>query len=244
MKGDFTFTSESVTEGHPDKICDQISDAVLDVYLTMDPNARVACECMIKDRDIILGGEVTSSIDVSGSTLISIVKDTIRKIGYGDEGKGLDWGNCNITNMMGRQSPDIAMGVDAKEQGAGDQGMMFGYANDDTRELMPMPIMLAHALTRRLSEARKEGVLRYLRPDGKSQVVVRYKDHRPISVEHVTIAAQHNDISLEEVREGIIEEVIRKSIPEYLLEGKNLREISCVNGTGKFVIGGPKGIVG
>ncbi|MBR5346306.1 MAG: methionine adenosyltransferase [Deltaproteobacteria bacterium] len=241
---DYIFSSESVTEGHPDKMCDQISDAVLDAILTQDAGARVACESLVSAEMAMIAGEVTTTALVD---IPALVRKVILDIGYNDSAMGFDGNSCAILVALGRQSPDISQGVTAgeglfKEQGAGDQGIMFGYACRETPELMPMPIIFAHRLTQRLAEARREGVLPFLRPDGKSQVSVEYRDGRPVRVDTVVISSQHeDDVAYETIREGIIEEVIRKTIPEELLDS---RSRFLVNPTGKFVVGGPKGDCG
>ena len=239
---EYLFTSESVTEGHPDKVCDQISDAVLDAHLKQDPKSRVACETLVTTGLIVIAGEITSAASVNYQ---EVARRTVKEIGYGESGTGFDWQSCAVIVTLDRQSPDIAMGVDegaGKEQGAGDQGLMFGYACDHTKELMPMPISLAHKLTRRLSEVRKNRILDFLRPDGKSQVTLRYVDGRPVSVDTVVISSQHSpDVAQSKLREGIMEEVIKKVIPEELLTPATK---FYINPTGKFVVGGPHGDCG
>lgn len=239
---EFVFTSESVTEGHPDKMADQISDTVLDAMIGDDPSSRVACETLLTTGLIFVAGEVTTNayLDVP-----SLVRKTVKEIGFTNSEMGFDADTCAVMYAMGRQSPDIAMGVDPsdeKEQGAGDQGMMFGYAIDETPELMPSPIVYAHRLVRRLSEVRKEGILPFLRPDGKSQVTVRYENRKPVSVDTVVISAQHSaDVENNTIHEGILEEVIKSVIPEYLFSSHTK---IFVNPTGRFVTGGPKGDAG
>lgn len=231
------FTSESVTEGHPDKIADQISDAVLDAVLKDDPRGRVACESFVTTGLCLVGGEITTETYVDIPTLVRTV---IKDIGYTDARFGFDYETCAVITTIDQQSPDIAMGVN--RLGAGDQGMMFGYANDETPELMPLPIVLAHKLTRQLAQTRKNKELPFLRPDGKSQVTVRYKDGKPVAVDTIVISTQHDpDISNNELRESIINKVITPIIPDELLEKD---PVIHVNPTGRFVIGGPQGDAG
>lgn len=238
------FTSESVTEGHPDKVADGISDAVLDAHLTGDRMSRVACEVMVGTGMVIIAGEITSKTVVSYS---DVARNKIREIGY--VGSDLGFGNesCAVLVAVKRQSPDISQGVTQgqglfKEQGAGDQGMMFGYACNETKELMPMPVMLAHRLTQGLAKARHSGKLPFLRPDGKSQVSVVYKNNKPTRVDTVVVSTQHDpDVTYKKLREAVIEEVIRKQIPQKLLS-RSTRHL--VNPTGRFVIGGPHGDCG
>ena len=239
------FTSESVTEGHPDKVCDQISDAILDAHLAQDPMARVACETIATTGMVLVMGEITSKAHVDYN---AIVRDTIARIGYTGGACGFDARTCAVQIALDQQSADIAMGVDdaleergagVNDIGAGDQGMMFGYACDETAELMPMPIALAHRLTRRLAAVRKDGTLPYLRPDGKSQVTVEYRDGKPVRVDAVVLSTQHSaDVSQETIRRDMLEHVVRAVIPAELLD-ENTKYF--INPTGRFVIGGPEG---
>ncbi len=241
---DFLFTSESVSEGHPDKVSDQISDAVLDAILAKDPRARVAAETLVKDNLVVLAGEITTTADVKYQ---DVVRQTIRRIGYTDPSIGFDADTCTILTVYGQQSPDIAQGVNEAqgldhEQGAGDQGLMFGYACDETPALMPLPIYLAHRLVERQSETRRDGRLPWLRPDAKSQVTVRYVDGKPNAIDTVLISTQHAPgIKHEQLAEGVIEEIIKPVLPKNLVKG-DVRYL--VNPTGAFEIGGPKGDCG
>lgn len=243
----YLFTSESVTEGHPDKLADQISDAVLDEVLKDDPNGRVACETFLTTGMVLVGGEITANASLD---IPELVRDTLKEVGYTNSSMGFDYDNCAILNTVGEQSGDIAQGVNEgegehKEQGAGDQGMMFGYAVNETDELMPLPIQLAHRLTRKLSEVRKSGELDYLRPDGKSQVTVEYDEQtdKPVGIDTVVISAQHEDgVGLDELRSDIIEKVIKPVLPEDMTDYDELT--THINPTGRFVVGGPKGDAG
>lgn len=233
----FLFTSESVTEGHPDKIADQISDAILDAILEQDATARVACETLVTTGLAVVAGEITTTAQIN---FPKIIRDTINDIGYNDALYGYDCNTCSVLNAIGSQSPDIAQGVDTG--GAGDQGLMFGFACNETPELMPLPIQLAHNLTRKLSEVRRSGELPYLRPDGKSQVTVEYRGGKPYRVEAVVISTQHADeISTEELRSDILEKVIKSTVSADLLDENTKYHI---NPTGRFVIGGPMGDAG
>ncbi len=223
-----------MTEGHPDKICDQISDAILDEVLRQDPKGRVACETMVTTGLILIGGEITTSAHVD---FARVARETVREIGYTRAKFGFDADTCAVLSSVDSQSPDIAMGVDTG--GAGDQGLMFGYATTETKELMPLPIQLAHQLVRRLSETRRTKRLDYLLPDGKSQVTVEYDEGRPVRVDTVVISSQHSpDVGTEQLREEIIDEVIRPTIPDHLLDRNTKYH---VNPTGRFVVGGPQG---
>ena len=234
---DFLFTSESVTEGHPDKIADQISDAILDEILTNDPTGRVACETLVTTGLAFVAGEISTDTYVD---VPKTVRKTIESIGYTRAKYGFDSNTCAVINALDEQSPDIAQGVDTG--GAGDQGLMFGYACKETEELMPMPIILAHKLTRRLTEVRKKEILDYLRPDGKSQVTVQYKNGKPVRAEAIVIAAQHSPtVSLKELREDIIEKVIEYIVPKNMIDANTK---IYVNATGRFVVGGPQGDAG
>ncbi len=236
-EGTYLFTSESVTEGHPDKIADQISDAVLDSVLKEDETGRVACETLVTTGLVVIAGEITTKAHVDFSR---VARETIREIGYTRAKYGFDCDTCSVLNAVGTQSPDIAMGVDTG--GAGDQGLMFGFACNETPELMPLPIQLAHQLSRRLSEARKSGELPYLRPDGKSQVTVEYRDGRPFRVETVVISSQHDaQVSTEQLREEVLEKVIRQTVSTELMDEQTKYHI---NPTGRFVTGGPQGDAG
>ena len=237
---EYLFSSESVTEGHPDKMADQISDAILDYIIERDKNAKVACETLLSNGYCIIAGELKTT---TYAPMQEIAREVIREIGYTDARYGFDYRTAGVLNGVGEQSPDIRQGVERGEEiGAGDQGMMFGYACTETPELMPLPIMLAHKLTKRLAIARKEAIIPWLRPDGKAQVSVRYKNGKPVSVEKVVVSTQHEpDINYSEIKEAVIEEVIKKIIPANLLS-KNVEYF--INPTGKFVIGGPQGDAG
>ena len=243
-KEQYLFTSESVTEGHPDKVADAISDSVLDAIMAQDTKCRVACETLVTTGLAFIGGEITTECYVD---MPQIVRDTIRDIGYCSSQMGFDCQTCSVITSIDRQSPDISQGVSEgeglyKEQGAGDQGLMFGYATDETGELMPMPITYAHKLCQRLTTVRKNGALDFLRPDGKSQVTVQYENGTPKRVDTVVVSAQHKpDVTYEHLREAIIEEVIKKVIPQDMIDGDTRY---FINPTGRFVIGGPMGDCG
>ncbi len=253
QKGKYFFSSESVTEGHPDKICDQLSDAILDAIMAKDPMGRVACECLVTTGLIVVAGEITTGCYVD---IPKIARETIREIGFTDAKMGFDYETCGVIVSVKEQSKDIARGVDkaleirggevTKEDlaalGAGDQGLMFGYACDETEELMPMPIMLSHKLTKRLADVRKDGTLPYLRPDGKSQVTIEYNDGRPVRIDSVLISSQHApDVKYDKIRKDIIDEVITPILPPQLVD-KDIKYY--VNPTGRFVVGGPHGDAG
>ena len=244
MANDYFFTSESVSEGHPDKVADQISDSILDAILTQDPTARVAAETLCNTGLVVLAGEITTNANVD---YIQVARNTLREIGYDNTAYGIDYKGCAVLVAYDKQSPDIAQGVDKAhddglDQGAGDQGLMFGYACDETAELMPLPIHLSHRLVERQSQLRRDGRLTWLRPDAKSQVTLRYVDGKPDSIDTVVLSTQHDeDISLEKLREAVIEEIIKPVLPKHLIKGAiNF----LVNPTGRFVIGGPQGDCG
>src|SRR3984885_2031349 len=253
--GDYLFTSESVTEGHPDKVADAISDAILDAALANDPYSRVACETLITTGMVVVAGEITTPEQLDYTR---IVRDTVTSIGYDNGDCGFDGHHCAVLVALDKQSPDIAQGVDQAHEhrdkqsddeldraGAGDQGMMFGYATDETPELMPMPIALAHRLARRLAAVRKDGTLGYLRPDGKTQVTVRYRDNVPVAVERVLISSQHApEVSVDQIREDLWEHVVTAELPAGLYDPVTLHADLLVNPTGRFVIGGPVGDAG
>ncbi len=241
---EYLFTSESVSEGHPDKVADQISDAILDAILEQDPTARVAAETLTNTGLVVLAGEITTTANVDYT---KVARDTIRYIGYDNTDYGIDYKGCAVLVAYDKQSPDIAQGVDGAlddplDQGAGDQGLMFGYACDETAQLMPMPIWLSHRLMERQSYLRKDGRLPWLRPDAKAQVTLKYKDHKPYSIDTVVLSTQHDpEVSLETIRESVIEEIIKPILPKELIRG-DIKYL--VNPTGRFVIGGPQGDCG
>ncbi len=252
---EYLFTSESVTEGHPDKVADQISDGVLDAVLRDDPQGRVACETLVNTGLVVVSGEITTStwVDIS-----DVARETVRRIGYTDAEFGFDCKTCAVINAIDKQSPDIAQGVDRAWEarmdpadddeldlaGAGDQGMMFGYATDETDELMPLPISLAHKLAKRLADVRKAQIVPYLRPDGKTQVTVRYRDGRPVEIEKLLISTQHRDGAESLIKEDLWEHVIEPVLPDDLYDARKLHKQLLVNPTGRFVIGGPMGDCG
>ena len=241
MPKSYIFTSESVTEGHPDKMADQISDAILDYIIARDPNARVACETMLSNGFCVIAGELKTQ---TYAPMQEIAREVIREIGYTDASYGFDYRSAGVLNGVGEQSPDINQGVDQSsgEIGAGDQGLMFGYACRETRELMPLPISLAHRITAKLAEVRKNGVVPFLRPDGKAQVSVKYVNNEPVSIDTIVVSTQHHpDVSLKKVQEAVLEEVIKEVIPAELLSDDIKYHI---NPTGRFVIGGPQGDAG
>jgi len=242
MSHSYLFTSESVSEGHPDKISDQISDAVLDAIIEQDPKARVACETMVKTGMVIVAGEVTTTAWVD---IENLVRETVLEIGYDDSEMGFDGASCSVLSALGKQSPDIAQGVDRADeqsQGAGDQGLMFGYATNETEVLMPAPITYAHRLVKRQAEVRKAGILPWLRPDAKSQVTFIYEDEKPVGIDAVVLSSQHHaDVSLKDLREGIMEEIIKPVLPADWISNKTRYHI---NPTGRFEIGGPMGDCG
>src|SRR6187200_3520988 len=252
---EYLFTSESVTEGHPDKVADQISDGVLDAVMRDDPTGRVACETLVNTGLVVVSGEITTETFVD---IQEVARETIRKIGYVDADLGFSADSCAVINAIDKQSPDIAQGVDSAYEtrtdpsdedefdvdGAGDQGMMFGYATNETDELMPLPISLAHKLAQRLAEVRKDGTLDYLRPDGKTQVSVRYRDGVPVGIERVLISTQHAEGAEELIPNDLWEHVVEPILPKDLYDAKKLRKNFLVNPTGRFVIGGPVGDAG
>src|ERR1035441_9125093 len=242
MTNQYLFTSESVSEGHPDKIADQISDAVLDAILRDDPAGRVACETLVKTGVVIVAGEVTTSAWID---LEKLVRETVLHIGYNHSDMGFDGASCGVINIIGKQSPDIAMGVDRsdkRKQGAGDQGLMFGYATDETDVLMPAPITLAHRLGKRQTEGRRRGERSWLRPEAKSQVTLRYENDKPVGIEAIVLSTQHSDeISTSKLREAVMEEIIKPVLPKKWLDRRTRYHI---NPTGRFVVGGPVGDCG
>jgi S-adenosylmethionine synthetase len=242
MANSFLFTSESVSEGHPDKVADQISDAVLDAIMAVDPRGRVACETLIKTGVVVVAGEVTTSAWID---LEKLVRETVLGIGYNSSEMGFDGASCGVVNIIGKQSVDIAMGVDRKSkraQGAGDQGLMFGYATNETDVLMPAPITLAHRLVKRQAEVRKRGKIEWLRPDAKSQITLQYENDRPVGIEAVVLSTQHSpEVSTKKLREAVMEEIIKPVLPKRWLKKRTQYHI---NPTGRFVVGGPVGDCG
>ena len=240
----YRFTSESVTEGHPDKVCDQVSDAILDAILTQDPRARVACESLAKTGMVVVAGEITTTARIDYP---QVVRQTVKEIGYTDSAMGFDGSTCAVLTAIERQSPDIAQGVNEgdglhKEQGAGDQGLMFGYATDETPELMPAPIQYAHTLARQLAAVRKKKMVDFLRPDGKTQVTLEYENDVPVRIDAVVVSTQHDEkVKYKQLREAVIELVIEKALPRRLFDAKTKLH---VNPTGRFVVGGPQGDCG
>ena len=240
----FMFTSESVTEGHPDKVADAISDAILDAIMTQDKQCRVACETLVTTGLAMVAGEITTDCYVD---IPEVVRNTIKDIGYNSSNMGFDWQTCSVVTSIDQQSADIAQGVDEgeglyKEQGAGDQGLMFGFASNETPELMPMPVTYAHKLTKRLSQVRKNGALDFLRPDGKSQVTIEYIDGKPARVDAIVVSTQHSpDVTYDDLKAAVIKEVIKKVIPKEMIDGDTK---FFVNPTGRFVVGGPMGDCG
>ncbi len=243
-KQSYMFTSESVTEGHPDKVADAISDGILDAIMAQDKKCRVACETLVTTGLAMVAGEITTDCYVD---IPEVVRNTIKDIGYNSSNMGFDWQTCSVVTSIDQQSPDIAQGVDEgaglyKEQGAGDQGIMFGFATNETPELMPMPIVYAHKLTKRLAQVRKNGALDFLRPDGKSQVTIEYIDGRPKRVDTIVVSSQHSpDVSYDDLKAAIIKEVIQKVIPKEMMDGDTK---FFINPTGRFVVGGPMGDCG
>ncbi len=242
MSSDYIFTSESVSEGHPDKVADQVSDAVLDALLEKDPRSRVACETMVKTGMVIIAGEITTDAWVDTE---AVVRDIVKEIGYNSSEIGFDWESCAVLNAIGKQSADIAMGVDEAEdheQGAGDQGLMFGYASNETDVLMPAPITYSHRLVKRQAEVRKNHTLPWLRPDAKSQITFRYENHKPVAIDAVVLSTQHSpDIEIKQLHEAVMDEIILPVLPKEWLH-KDTKYL--INPTGKFVIGGPVGDCG
>ena len=242
QQGKYMFTSESVTEGHPDKVADRISDAVLDALIVQDPNSRVACESLVTTGLCFIAGEITTT---GYADLPQIVRNTVKDIGYCSSDMGFDWETCAVISSIDKQSGDIAMGVNRKspeEQGAGDQGMMFGFACKETETLMPAPVFWSHKLSRRLTYVRKKGILDYLRPDGKTQVAMVYENGKPVYIDNVVVSAQHDDkVSFEDLKAGIQKEVVNKTLPENLIDEKTR---VFINTTGRFVVGGPMGDCG